>query len=201
MTEDVAAVQNDDMAKRIPYQFVETGRSEKRGAGRLAKGIEWDVWEDDDGLFRARFATPGKALDYSRTKDGRIKTYATREEAEVEAMRAAIHTFNQPREFLRSGSLINRRVAGETRPARMKHTAAEALAIKAGLNKPDLGFLLDKRTKRIMDWLDGAEDIPTEIGLLLAVLAEFPEAVQFAFDYINARLDEAETAASGQNRS
>ena len=168
-----------------------TGRSAKRAGDRkIATAIEWEV-VGDEGAYSARFAVPGKAMDYSRRPDGKIKSFATYEAAEREAMVAALTTFNQPRSRVgRNGS----RVAGDVRPARLHHSVAEAYASAAGLTKADVSFLLDKRLNRIMSWFNGAEDIPSEVGLILSIMAKFRDTVEFAFEYVNDRLDETEGA-------
>jgi hypothetical protein len=193
ITDTLSPIEGDDeMVRRITArQLVRLKQSEAGGA--VAKMIVAEAHDFEDGSWGARFAVPGARIDFCRYPSGEVKVFDDPHAAEVEAMRAAITLFNQPRHHLKAfgnNRMANKDTAGGVRPAKMTPAELSTAMRAANLDSADLVFLLDKPAKRILDWSNGG-DIPHEARLLLETWAKYDQTVELAFDLTNDAIEQA----------
>lgn len=151
----------DEMAERIPSKlFVAQGRPQP------------------SGKFHALYSAPGLLPDLVKDPTSGVpREFDTDEEAQVGALFALIGVLNAPRRrFL--GASGHRKA----RPAKIGGPEFAALLRAAGLQPSELAYITDKPVDRIFGWIDGKQDIPHEIRLLLELFNRDAVAIDIAYN-------------------
>ena len=125
---------------------------------------------DAEGGFNAMFAAPGLIpVRSTRFGDPRPLRFETEDEAVIEAMRALFALLNRPREKARHH---------EVKLGRPKRLTGAELALQMeelGMTRELLALIYGTSLNRILQWIDGVEDIPHPIRVLLALFRDNPD--------------------------
>lgn len=116
------------------------------------------------GRYHALFAAPGLLPDVSRYPSGEAVEFATAEEAEIEAMRALFSSLNAPRQELKGASV---RAAGK--PAKISSSDFAVALRVLGISPAQFSVIYGTSMNRVMQWIDGADEVPHPIRLLLVL--------------------------------
>lgn len=149
------------------------------------------ILRDNGAGWVAQFSAPGLIPRFVTWPDGSLRLFDTEGEAEFDAMRAAISVFNSPRDRLQGQG---RRFTGGGRPAKMKGGDLAAALRRHDMKPGDLAYIADKPVKRVYGWLDGTQDIPHEIRVLMAIFDQNDPMVDVAEDVTFEAIQEREKA-------
>lgn len=125
-----------------------------------------------NGKFQALFAAPGLVPDIAKKADGTPYEYNTEAEAEHGAARTLFRILNGVRRNARSGKHDSYR----------KLTGPEFATLLSTANiTPNLfAYLYGTRQQRVLKWIDGAEDIPHPVRILLELFIADPKNIDRA---------------------
>jgi len=129
---------------------------------------------DGRGSFVAVFSAPGMVPQTLTKRDGSPSVFETEELAEYHAGRAMISALNGPR--IKAG-------ANKRAPERyQKMTGPEfAMALSAaGITPTFFAYLYGTSQDRVLKWIDGVEDVPHPVRIVLALFAKSVENVDLA---------------------
>lgn len=154
--DNLPELEEGDMVKAVPSKKL------------FAKGIPVD------GKWQAMFSLPGFVPDVHRQPDGKPYEFGTEQEAEIAGMYAAFAIFNAPRVRLEG----SRKTGG--RPGRLTGPEFSQMLRIAGVDPSLFAFIFGTSTNRVFEWMDGREDIPHPVRILLDIFINYPAAIEAA---------------------
>lgn len=146
----------------------------------LAKGM---TSRSTHGMYVAQFGAPGETSKVVKSEDGRPTLYSVEQEAEIAAMYALIKRLNEPRAQASSD-------IGAAKPGRMSARELRNAVQILDLEPEMLAFIHGTSMKRVAGWLDGTEDVPHTVRVLLALLDGFDGAIDIAIEVTTESLQE-----------
>ena len=141
-----------------------------------------------DGRYLAQYAAPGLVPSYVTVGNPPVpKVFQESWDAENEARKTLFNTLNRARRPIvkrvdAAGNVTERRVLRVKRERQKKLTGRE-FAIKlaeAGLTPTFMAFLYGTSPDRVMKWIDGIEDIPHPVNVLLEIFKSDPRTIDVA---------------------
>lgn len=119
--------------------------------------------------FAAQFSLPGLVPDLVRDGGG-VRTFPTEREAEIAAMEAVIRLYE-------SRTIDNRKAGGYVR---LPGAELAILLDKLDITPTYFAEIVGVPQHRVMKWLDGEQDIPHSVHVLVKLLAHSDENFDIA---------------------
>lgn len=126
------------------------------------------------GKWQAVFSAPGLVPEVSSSPDGRVFEFNTEEEAERRAWQALLKVLNAPRRQARQS---------QGKPERYKKLTGPEFAVllaQAGLTPTFFAYLYGTSQDRVLKWIDGVDDVPHPVRLLLTLFIDNSRNVDLA---------------------
>lgn len=130
------------------------------------------------GGYIAQFSAPGLIPRYVGMNQDDPKVFATAEDAEEAARKAAFAVANKPRQTQRRGK--------DVRYEKLSGPDFAVLLAESGLSLTLFAYIYGSSVDRVQGWIDGADNAPHPARVLLEIFKANPDMVDVAEDVTNA---------------